>query len=61
DAKTAEESHHFSLPLLERVPSYTTARATEGAIIPLPTPDEIAASLPDSRLVKKSKGDFTIL
>ncbi|GKG19687.1 hypothetical protein Tco_0376786, partial [Tanacetum coccineum] len=56
DAKIAEESHHLSLPLLERVPSHTTAPATEGAIILLPTPDEISASLPDSRLVKKSKG-----
>ncbi|GJX97286.1 hypothetical protein Tco_0353084 [Tanacetum coccineum] len=56
DAKIAEESHHLSLPLLERVPSHTNAPATEGAIIPLPTPDEIVASLPDSRLVKKSKG-----
>ncbi|GJS80532.1 hypothetical protein Tco_0730413 [Tanacetum coccineum] len=56
DAKVAEESHHLSLPLLERVPSHTTAPAAEGAIILLPTPDEIAASLPDSRLAKKSKG-----
>ncbi|GKB62467.1 hypothetical protein Tco_0918653 [Tanacetum coccineum] len=56
DAKIAEESQHLSLSLLERVPSHTTASATEGAIISLPTPDEIDASLPDSRLVKKSKG-----
>ncbi|GJS13020.1 hypothetical protein Tco_0407492 [Tanacetum coccineum] len=56
DAKLAEESHHLSWPLLERVPSHTTTPTTEGAIIPLPTPDEIDASLPDSRLVKKSKG-----
>ncbi|GJS64309.1 hypothetical protein Tco_0678873 [Tanacetum coccineum] len=56
DAKIAEESHHLSLSLLERVSSHTTTRATEGAIILLPTQDEIAASLPDSRLVKKSKG-----
>ncbi|GJV80405.1 hypothetical protein Tco_1516275 [Tanacetum coccineum] len=56
DAKIAEESHHLSLPLLERAPTHTTAPATEGAIILLPTPDEIAASLPYSRLVKKSKG-----
>ncbi|GKE81513.1 hypothetical protein Tco_1551513, partial [Tanacetum coccineum] len=40
----------------ERVPSHTTTLAKEGAIIPLPTPDEIAASLLDSCLVKKSKG-----
>ncbi|GKA48956.1 copia protein, partial [Tanacetum coccineum] len=56
DTKIAEESHHLSLPLLERVPSHTTAPTTEGAIILLPTLDLIVASLPDSRLVKKSKG-----
>ncbi|GJX42276.1 hypothetical protein Tco_0257266, partial [Tanacetum coccineum] len=33
-----------------------TAPAVEGAIILLPIPDEIAVSLPDSRLAKKSKG-----
>ncbi|GJX15427.1 hypothetical protein Tco_0216259 [Tanacetum coccineum] len=67
DAKIVEESHHLSFPLLERVPSHTTAPASgcygegslppsEGAIIPLPTPDEMVASLPDPRLAKKSKG-----
>ncbi|GKC51354.1 hypothetical protein Tco_1074099 [Tanacetum coccineum] len=56
DAKIVEESHHLSLPLLERVPLHTTAPTSEDAIIPLPTPDEIVASLPDSRLVKKLKG-----
>ncbi|GKG47434.1 hypothetical protein Tco_0506919, partial [Tanacetum coccineum] len=56
DAKIVKESHHLSLPMLERVPSHTTAPTTEGVIISLPTPDEIVASLPDSRLVKKSKG-----
>ncbi|GJZ89141.1 hypothetical protein Tco_0660923, partial [Tanacetum coccineum] len=56
DAKITEETHHLSLPLLERVSSHTSAPTMEGAIIPLPTPDEIAASLPDSHLVKKSKG-----
>ncbi|GJX62493.1 hypothetical protein Tco_0295393 [Tanacetum coccineum] len=56
DAKIVEESHHLSLPLLERVPSHTTVPVSEGAIIPLPTPDEIVASLPDSRLVKEVKG-----
>ncbi|GJS22219.1 hypothetical protein Tco_0450851 [Tanacetum coccineum] len=29
DAKVVEESHHLSLPLLERVPSHTTAPAAE--------------------------------
>ncbi|GKB21007.1 hypothetical protein Tco_0854930 [Tanacetum coccineum] len=56
DAKIVEESHHLSFPLLERAPSHTTASTSEGAIILLPTPYEIAASLPDSHLVKKSKG-----
>nr|GEV92084.1 reverse transcriptase domain-containing protein [Tanacetum cinerariifolium] len=55
DAKVVEEPHHLSLPLLERVPSHTTAPAAEGAIIPLPTPDEIVASIPDPRLAKNSK------
>nr|GEV09099.1 retrovirus-related Pol polyprotein from transposon TNT 1-94 [Tanacetum cinerariifolium] len=56
DAKIAEESHHLSLPMLKRVPSHTTVPTMEGAIISLPTPDEITASLPDSHLIKKSKG-----
>ncbi|GKD64059.1 hypothetical protein Tco_1306167, partial [Tanacetum coccineum] len=56
DAKIVEESHHLSLPLLECVPLHTTALALEGTIILLPAPDEVVASLPDSRLVKKSKG-----
>nr|GEY51657.1 hypothetical protein [Tanacetum cinerariifolium] len=56
DAKIFEEPRHLSLPLLERVPLHTTAPATEGAIISLLTPYEIAASLPDSRLDKKLKG-----
>ncbi|GKB92053.1 hypothetical protein Tco_0964325 [Tanacetum coccineum] len=56
DAKITEESHHLSLSLLKHVPSHTTTREMEGAIILLPTPDRIAASLPDYRLVKKSKG-----
>ncbi|GKG23268.1 hypothetical protein Tco_0391304, partial [Tanacetum coccineum] len=56
DAKISEESHHLTLPLLERVSSNTTAPASKGAFIMLPTPDEIVASLPDSRLVKNSKG-----
>ncbi|GJU67084.1 hypothetical protein Tco_1253343 [Tanacetum coccineum] len=55
DAKIVEESHHLSLPLLELVASHTTAPTTEGAIISLPTPGDIAGSLPDSHLVKKSK------
>ncbi|GKD93188.1 hypothetical protein Tco_1373025 [Tanacetum coccineum] len=56
DAKVVEESYYLSSPLLERVLSHTTTLAAEGAMIPLPTPDEITASQPDPRLVKKSKG-----
>ncbi|GKB97630.1 hypothetical protein Tco_0983767 [Tanacetum coccineum] len=55
DAKISEESHHLSLALLERVSSHTTAPATKGAIILLPTTNEIVASLPYSCLIKKSK------
>ncbi|GJT58932.1 hypothetical protein Tco_1002465 [Tanacetum coccineum] len=55
DAKVVEECHHLSSSLLERVPSHTTLPAAEGAMIPLLTPDEIVASLPDPRLAKKSK------
>ncbi|GKA79243.1 hypothetical protein Tco_0785839 [Tanacetum coccineum] len=55
DAMVAEESHHLSSSLLERVSSHTTTPATEGAMIPLPTPDEIVASLSDPCLAKKSK------
>ncbi|GKD43815.1 hypothetical protein Tco_1268460, partial [Tanacetum coccineum] len=56
DAKVVEVSHHLFLPLLEHVSSHTTAREMEGAMISLPTPDEIVASLPDLRLAKKFKG-----
>ncbi|GKF47341.1 hypothetical protein Tco_0137143, partial [Tanacetum coccineum] len=68
DAKVAKESHHLSLSMLERVPSYTIAPAAEGAMIGgsgnwsvlililLPTLDEITASLQDPHLAKKSKG-----
>nr|GEX08719.1 hypothetical protein [Tanacetum cinerariifolium] len=55
DAKIVEESHHLYLSLLECVSLHTTASVSKGAIIPLPTPDEIADSIPDSRLVKKLK------
>ncbi|GKA35008.1 hypothetical protein Tco_0721499 [Tanacetum coccineum] len=56
DAKVVKESHHLSSSLLERVSSHTTAPAVEGAMILLPTLDEIVASLPDPHLAKKSKG-----
>ncbi|GJX98843.1 hypothetical protein Tco_0355862 [Tanacetum coccineum] len=56
DAMIVEESYHLSLPLLEHVLLHTTTPTLEGAIISLPAPDEVAASLLDSRLIKKSKG-----
>ncbi|GKB19554.1 hypothetical protein Tco_0853477, partial [Tanacetum coccineum] len=56
DNAGAENLIIYPSPLLERVPSHTTAPATIGAIISLPTPDEIAASLPDPHLAKKSNG-----
>nr|GEX40108.1 hypothetical protein [Tanacetum cinerariifolium] len=56
DAKVVKESHHLSLLLLECVPSHTTVPAAECAIILLPTPVEIVASLSNLRLAKKSKG-----
>nr|GEU88614.1 hypothetical protein [Tanacetum cinerariifolium] len=56
DAKVVEESHHLSSSLLDRVSLHTTTLATKGAMIMLPTEDEIDASLSDPRLAKKSKG-----
>nr|GEY41302.1 hypothetical protein [Tanacetum cinerariifolium] len=56
DANVVEESHHLSLLLLKRVPSHTTVQAVKGAIILLLSPDEIAASLPNSCIAKNSKG-----
>nr|GEX93663.1 hypothetical protein [Tanacetum cinerariifolium] len=55
DAKIVEESYHLSLPLLECVLANTTAPAAEGSMVPLPTSDEIASSLPKPHLAKKSK------
>ncbi|GJR03618.1 hypothetical protein Tco_0526602 [Tanacetum coccineum] len=55
DAKVVEESHHLSSSLLERVPLHTTAPAAEGTMISFPTAYEVASSLPDPRLAKKSK------
>ncbi|GJW96436.1 hypothetical protein Tco_0178244 [Tanacetum coccineum] len=56
DAQVVEESHNLSSSLLDHVSSHTTAPAAEGAMILLPNADEIAASLLDLRLAKKSKG-----
>ncbi|GJW68754.1 hypothetical protein Tco_0123178 [Tanacetum coccineum] len=55
DAKVVEESHNLSKSLLDHVSSHTTAPIVEGAMIPLPTADEIAASLPDPRLAKNQQ------
>nr|GFB27173.1 hypothetical protein [Tanacetum cinerariifolium] len=56
DAKVVKESHYLSLPLIERVSSHTSVPIAKGSIIPLPTPDEIVVSLPDSCFAKKLKG-----
>ncbi|GJR81398.1 hypothetical protein Tco_0152183 [Tanacetum coccineum] len=56
DSKIVEEPHHLSEPMLKRILPYTTALAAEDALIPLPTPDEVAAAQPDPCLAKKSKG-----
>nr|GEV24414.1 hypothetical protein [Tanacetum cinerariifolium] len=56
DAKIVEEPHYISEPLLERVPTHTTAPAVEDALIPLPTPDEVVAAQPRGALHKTSKG-----
>nr|GEU61556.1 hypothetical protein [Tanacetum cinerariifolium] len=66
DAKIVEEPHHLFEPLLERVSSHTTTPAVEGALIPLPTLNELkdsmerdegtsirAASVPTPRLGKR--------
>ncbi|GJV28360.1 hypothetical protein Tco_1384808 [Tanacetum coccineum] len=44
DAKVVEEPHGFVDSILQRVENHTTAPATEGALIPKPTPKEIIAS-----------------
>ncbi|GKB79811.1 hypothetical protein Tco_0946706, partial [Tanacetum coccineum] len=55
-----EKPHHLSEPLLECVPSHTTAPTAEGALIPLPTPNEVAPAQPDPRLARKSKGPLQV-
>ncbi|GJX71709.1 hypothetical protein Tco_0308880 [Tanacetum coccineum] len=54
DAKIVEELHHLPVPLLDRVPQYTTAPAAEGALIPVPTLDKVAAAQSDPCLIKTS-------
>ncbi|GJU62342.1 hypothetical protein Tco_1244177 [Tanacetum coccineum] len=44
DAKVVEEPHGFVDSILQRVENHTTAPATEGALIPKPTPKDIIAS-----------------
>nr|GEX28821.1 hypothetical protein [Tanacetum cinerariifolium] len=56
DAKIVEEPHCLSEPLLKRLPSHTTTPVAEGALIPLPTLDEVATDQLDPRLARKSKG-----
>nr|GEV96077.1 hypothetical protein [Tanacetum cinerariifolium] len=58
DGYDRNDVHRLCAPLIrlrEMREEHTTAPAMEGAIISLPTLDEIAASLPYSHLVKKSK------
>ncbi|GKF96439.1 hypothetical protein Tco_0289174, partial [Tanacetum coccineum] len=55
DVKIIEDPHYLFEPLLERVLSHTTAPTAEGALIPLPTLDEVAAAQPDQRLARKLK------
>nr|GFC13689.1 hypothetical protein [Tanacetum cinerariifolium] len=56
DDKVVEEPHHHPALLLKHVSQHTTAPAAEGAMIPLPTPDEVDAAQPDPRLAKRSQG-----
>ncbi|GKA91536.1 hypothetical protein Tco_0813406 [Tanacetum coccineum] len=56
DAKIVKESHNLSSSLLDRVSSHNTTPVTEGAMILLPTADEITTSIMNPRLAKKSKG-----
>ncbi|GJT40753.1 hypothetical protein Tco_0940618 [Tanacetum coccineum] len=56
DAKIVEETHHLFDPLLERVPSHTTALTAYDALIMLPTLNEVAAAQPDPHFARKSKG-----
>nr|GEV11575.1 hypothetical protein [Tanacetum cinerariifolium] len=58
DAKIVKESHHLSLSLLERVSSHTTASASEGAMVPLPTPYEIPDVKNRKLKIIASKVDF---
>nr|GEX72272.1 hypothetical protein [Tanacetum cinerariifolium] len=53
DAKVFEEPHHHPASLLECVLQHTTAPATKGALILLPTPDEVAVAQPDPFLKRK--------
>ncbi|GJY67128.1 hypothetical protein Tco_0469366 [Tanacetum coccineum] len=53
DAKVVEEPHYLPAHLLDRVSPHTAAPVAEGALIPLPTLDEVAATQPDPRLAKR--------
>ncbi|GJY58044.1 hypothetical protein Tco_0457936 [Tanacetum coccineum] len=55
DAKVVEEPHRFTDSILQRFRNHTNAPATEGAVIPLPTPKEVVASQPNPKLAKNSK------
>ncbi|GJU14855.1 hypothetical protein Tco_1142821, partial [Tanacetum coccineum] len=55
DAKVVKEPHNHPAPLLEHVSRHTTAPAAKGALILLPTPDEVVAAQPDPRLARRSQ------
>ncbi|GJS89578.1 retrovirus-related pol polyprotein from transposon TNT 1-94 [Tanacetum coccineum] len=54
DAKIVKEPHHLSEPLLECVPSHTTAPAAEDALVLLPTLDEPSQPSKKRRLKKRA-------
>nr|GEU72472.1 hypothetical protein [Tanacetum cinerariifolium] len=56
DAKVIEEPHHLPAPFLDRLPQHTTAAADEGALIPLPTPDEVVVAQLDPRMASRYQG-----
>ncbi|GJS52248.1 hypothetical protein Tco_0625610 [Tanacetum coccineum] len=55
DAKVVEEPHGFADSILQRVENHATTPVAEGTPILKPTPKEIIASQPNTKLAKKSK------
>ncbi|GKC81413.1 hypothetical protein Tco_1137130 [Tanacetum coccineum] len=54
DAKVVKEPHHLPAPLLDRVSQHTTATTDEGALIPLPTSDEVVVAQPNPLLARSN-------